>query len=103
MWVSWITIGRSQKPCELLKNKKDNFFLPIIPICSVNDCLIHDLEFTVPADGVKGKTWGPSSNPGGVVGVPGPKVKVRQPIVDETGQNHRWSKSGSPQPGLAGQ
>ena len=38
----------------------------------------------MPADGVKGKTWGPSSAGGG--------SKVRPNIVDESGQN-RWSKS----------
>jgi hypothetical protein len=38
----------------------------------------------VPADGVKGKTWGPSSAGGA--------TKVRPNIVDESGQN-RFSKS----------
>ena len=38
----------------------------------------------MPADGVKGKTWGPSSAGGA--------TKVRPNIVDESGQN-RFSKS----------
>ena len=41
---------------------------------------ITNPNVAVPADGVKGKTWGPSSAPGG-----GGAAKVRQPIVDETG------------------
>ena len=40
----------------------------------------------VPADGVKGKTWGPSTAGG--------STKVRPNIVDESGQN-RFSKSAS--------
>ena len=38
----------------------------------------------VPADGVKGKTWGPSSGAG--------QTRVRPNIVDESGES-RWSKS----------
>ena len=40
----------------------------------------------MPADGVKGKTWGPSTAGGA--------TKVRPNIVDESGQN-RFSKSAS--------
>ena len=44
------------------------------------------IYFAVPADGVKGKTWGPSTAGG--------SAKVRPNIVDESGQN-RFSKSAS--------
>ena len=48
---------------------------------------VHPVSIlAVPADGVKGKTWGPSTV-GGV-------TKVRPNIVDESGQS-RFSKSAS--------
>ena len=46
--------------------------------------LIERIYVPVPADGVKGKTWGPSTAGG--------STKVRPNIVDESGQN-RFSKS----------
>ena len=48
--------------------------------------LIVLILIIVPADGVKGKTWGPSTAGG--------STKVRPNIVDESGQN-RFSKSAS--------
>ena len=50
--------------------------------------LFFILQKLVPADGVKGKTWGPSSGASGT----GSAVRVRPNIVDESGQS-RWSKS----------